>query len=80
MKNAQYSFWNNNIFFVVAEITLRMAMITSSVVKITFENGSRECKSNNKHIPYKVNMSEKSCWYSLRKRWKLFKWRDKIQS
>ena len=27
-----------------------------------------------------VNMSEKACWYSLRKRWKLFKWRDKIQS
>ena len=24
-------------------------------------------------------MGEKSCLYSLKKRWKLFKWRDKIQ-
>ena len=37
--------------FVVAEITFKVVVITSSVVKISFlKNGSRECKSNNKHL------------------------------
>ena len=66
---------------VVTEITFKVAMITSSVVKITFEKMAGEnvkvITNIYQLIPCKINMSENSRWYPLKKRWKLFQWRDK---
>ena len=51
------------ITFVVTEITLKVAVITYAVVKIIFKELALEnLKVITNIIPYKVNMSEKSCW------------------
>ena len=69
-KVAVIAFSVTKITFVV-RITFQVDVITSSVVKISFKNGSTEYKSNlvsktNIYIIEKVNMSETSCWYSLK--------------
>ena len=45
------------ITFVVAEIIFKVAVITSSVAMIIFVAAE---------MTFKIKMSEKSCWYSLK--------------
>ena len=62
------------VIFATEEVITTTLKVTSTTTKIILPTEGET------FIPYKVNKSEKACWYSLRKRWKLFKWRDKIQS
>ena len=56
------------VAYIIFEVTFVVAVITSSVAMIIFVAAE---------ITFKINMCEKSCWYSLKNGCKLFKWKDK---